>query len=89
MARLNSPRRILLSEEDFKIHPVWTWDDEHEGYLPISEREPSPDNYDILLIKAQFITNDHVFQGYLVRALLDNSSLREFRSSLAACGSLR
>ncbi len=67
MARLNSPHLKSLSLEEFEKYPVWTWDDEHEGYLPISANQPSPEDYEILIIKAQFETNGYNFEGYLVR----------------------
>ena len=66
MVRLNSPKRVLFSREDFETYPVWTWDDEHEGHLPISENEPSVEDYDILIIKSKFETCGYVFDGYLV-----------------------
>lgn len=67
MVRLNKPKRELLTWNDFETFSVWTWDDENVHYLPISEDNPSPDNYTGLFLKANFITPDnHVFNGYLV-----------------------
>ena len=67
MVRLNNPRREILTRKDFEQYPVWTWDDKNEGYLPISETEPSPENYWGLFIKARFDTPDgYSFDGFLV-----------------------
>lgn len=65
MVRLNSPKRVLFTPEDFEEYPIWTWDDAHESYLPISERDPSIEDYDILFIKSKFETNGYSFDGYL------------------------
>lgn len=67
MVKLNKSKSFLLTKQDLKNYPVWTWDDEHEGLLPISENQPSPEDYEILIIKAQFETNGYNFEGYLVR----------------------
>jgi hypothetical protein len=47
-------------------YPVWTWDDDNEGLLPISDSEPSTDEYTPLFIKARFDTSGHSFDGYLI-----------------------
>jgi len=67
MVRLNSPRREIFIRNDFETYPVWTWDDQNEGYLPISEAEPSPGDYWGLFIKAHFQTSKGFsFEGFLV-----------------------
>ncbi|MES2272907.1 MAG: hypothetical protein V4487_01800 [Chlamydiota bacterium] len=66
MVRLSGPRRTIFSQKDFEEYPIWTWDDEHEGYLPISEIEPATNDYDILIIKSQFRTNNYTFDGFLI-----------------------
>ena len=64
MVRLNNPHRADLCKEDFEQFPVWVWDDANEGYLPLSE--PFTSEYGTLFIKARFIVNEHVLNGYLV-----------------------
>ena len=66
MARLDNPKRKALSRADFEQYPVWVWDDENENHQPISEAEPSPEDYGTLFIKARFEANGHVFDGYLI-----------------------
>ena len=66
MARLDNPKRRSLSREDFEEHPVWTWDDENEGHLPLSEADPAPEEYPTLFIKARFEASGHQFDGYLI-----------------------
>jgi len=65
MVRLNNPWRKSLSQEDFEKYPVWTWDDENVGHLPLTESEPSSE-YGNLFIKARFFVNKQTFDGYLV-----------------------
>jgi hypothetical protein len=66
MVRLSSPKRKILSQEDFEQYPVWTWDDDNENRLPVDDIEPSWDEYDTYFIKAIFKTQQYVFNGYLV-----------------------
>ena len=66
MARLDSPKRRMLSQADFEAYPVWVWDDDTEHVVPISEAEPSLDDYNTLFIKARFETDGHSFDGYLI-----------------------
>lgn len=63
MARLNKPWRESLSKKDFDKYPIWVWDDENTGYLPLSE--PSYE-YGTLFIKAHFKTGEYAFEGFLV-----------------------
>lgn len=63
MVRLNDPRRERLTQKDFDQHPIWVWDDENTGHLPLSE--PSYE-YGTLFIKAHFETGGHIFEGFLV-----------------------
>ncbi len=56
----------MLSLDDLETYPVWTWDNEHEGLLPISDDMPAPEDYEALFIKSNFKTNNHTFQGYIV-----------------------
>jgi len=69
MARLDNPKRKTLSETDFEEYPVWVWDDEMEGHQPISEPEPTPEDYGTLFIKARLEVEGHQFNGYLVGGL--------------------
>jgi hypothetical protein len=70
MARLTEPWRNTLTKADFDEHPVWLWDDEKDGYLPISESEipldDDDDDYGPYFIKARFEVNGHWSDGYLV-----------------------
>jgi hypothetical protein len=66
MARLDNPKRKALSQADFDQYPFWVWDDENENHQPISEAEPSPEDYGTLFIKARFEANGHSFEGYLI-----------------------
>lgn len=66
MVRLNSPRRTELSLDDFKSYPVWTWDDDNEGYLPMSDTELTWGEYGIYFIRATFKTHKYIFDGYLI-----------------------
>jgi hypothetical protein len=67
MARLNKPKRKDFTKADFDQYPVWVWDDEMEGHLPLSENEPSPDGeYGPFFIKARFEVNGCWFDGYLI-----------------------
>ena len=66
MARLNKPKRKALSLADFEQYPIWVWDDSNESHQPISETEPSTDDYGTLFIKARFEADAHSFDGYLI-----------------------
>lgn len=66
MGRLNSPHKTILSKGDFEEYPVWVWDDENVGYLPLSKTEPVTGEYGTLLIKADLEAGGHKFKGYLV-----------------------
>lgn len=66
MARLDRPKREGFSKDDFEQYPVWTWDDEREFHLPLSEAEPAVEDYDTLFIKSRFEAGGHCFDGYLV-----------------------
>jgi hypothetical protein len=63
MARLNSPWRKSLSKEDFDQYPIWVWDDENVGHLPLSKVSYE---YGTLFIKAYFTTGEYMFEGFLV-----------------------
>lgn len=63
MVRLNSPWRRNFSKEDFDQYPIWVWDDENFGHLPLSE--PSYE-HGTLFIKAHFKTGGYTFEGFLV-----------------------
>jgi len=66
MVRLNSPNRKIFSQKDFEEYPVWTWDDEMEGHLPIADKYPSWDEYGTYFIRSSFQKDNHMFDGYLV-----------------------
>lgn len=59
-------KREIFAPADFDQHPIWAWDDEHVGYLPISEEELVPAEYEMLFIKARFATHAHEFSGFLI-----------------------
>lgn len=60
------PKRKEFTQEDFEQYPVWAWDDEMEYKLPISDIELSRDDYGVFFIKAEFTTDGHHFDGYLI-----------------------
>ena len=66
MARLDSPKRLTLTPDDFHRYAVWVWDDDTEAHLPVSEEDPAPADYGTLFIKARFNSADRHFDGYLV-----------------------
>ena len=56
-----------LTEESFDSFPVWTWDDENEGHIPIKNFDPLPEDVPTLFIKACFETpKGRKFRGYLI-----------------------
>jgi hypothetical protein len=66
MVRLDSPKRKRFSLVDFNQFPVWVWDEDGVWHQPITEADPSPDDYGTLFIRSRFFTNDRVFDGYLI-----------------------
>lgn len=67
MGRLDKPTRKALSVVDLERYPVWVWDDAQENHQPISESEPSPEDYGVLFVRARFRTQDgYQFDGYLI-----------------------
>jgi hypothetical protein len=66
MARLNEPIRKGFAPHDFEQFPVWVWDDEMEGHLPLEESQPSPEEYGTLFIRAKVLAGDRQFDGYLI-----------------------
>jgi hypothetical protein len=65
MARLDNPHRKMFSKQDFEQYPIWVWDDENEGLLPLSDSKYTTE-YGPLFIKASFESSHHSFDGYLV-----------------------
>jgi len=56
-----------LTEECFESCPVWTWDDENEGHVPVERYTPLPENISTLFIKSRFETpSGRKFRGYLI-----------------------
>ena len=64
MVRLTDPHCKDLGRKNFEQYPVWVWDDENEGYLPLTE--PFTSEYGTLFIKAKLTINSWVLDGYLV-----------------------
>lgn len=63
MVRLSKPWKQSLSKEDFEEYPIWVWDDENEGRLPLSELSY---DYGTLFVKSHFYTGGYTFEGYVV-----------------------
>lgn len=61
--RLDKPWRKYLKKQELEEYPIWVWDDENEGLLPLSK--PSYE-YGPLFIKAHFKSGVYEFDGYLV-----------------------
>ena len=66
MGKLTKFKKKILTLEDFKKYPVWTWDDEMENMEPLSELQPATEEYMDLFIKARFKTCGYEFDGYLM-----------------------
>lgn len=66
MVKLNDMKKKSLTYEDLQKYPVWTWDDSNEYLVPLSELQPSWYDYENYFIKAQFSTQEYIFNGYLV-----------------------
>ena len=66
MVRLTNCWRNELTKKDFDQYPVWVWDDQEEGFLPLSDIEPSLNEHYPLFIKACFASGGYEFDGYLV-----------------------
>jgi len=56
-----------LTEELLKRHPVWKWDEEMEGHVPVADYDPLPIDEGTLFIRAKFCTKSgDQLGGYLV-----------------------
>ncbi len=63
---MTEPTRSL-NKLAFERHPVWRFDDEREGKVPVEELDPVKYVDDPLMIKAQFRTPNGVeLSGYIV-----------------------
>jgi hypothetical protein len=56
----------ILSKADFEKCPIWVWDDTREYKIPITDTEPSWEDFDTFFIKTKFKTNGYQLDGYLV-----------------------
>jgi hypothetical protein len=56
-----------LTEEGFRRHPIWKWDDAMEGYLPVERPDPLPLDQGTLFLRSRLTAaSGEEFSGYLV-----------------------
>lgn len=56
-----------FSEELLRRNPVWKWDDDMEGHVPVIDYDPLPEDEVTLFIRATFTTpTGETLPGYLV-----------------------
>lgn len=56
-----------LTKACLRQHPVWTWDESRDFYVPIATTEPLPTDTDTLFVSARFTTpSGKKFEGYIV-----------------------
>ncbi len=59
--------KIDLTKHDFDRCPVWYWDDDLDGYLPVLSYDPLPDDRGNLRVRAVFVAESgERFHGYLI-----------------------
>ena len=67
MERLSNIHDSELSLAAFERFPIWTWDDEQEGYHPVSGSGALPVEFPTLFIRASFTTpSGRRLVGYLM-----------------------
>jgi hypothetical protein len=67
MERLSNIHEPELSLAAFERFPIWTWDDEQEGYHPIAGSGALPVEFPTLFIRAAFTTpSGRRLVGYLI-----------------------
>ena len=67
MERLGDIHASELSLAAFERFPIWTWDDEQEGYHPVSGSGALPDEFPTFFIRATFLTRSCAqLGGYLI-----------------------
>ncbi|MGB7978991.1 MAG: hypothetical protein WCF19_07540 [Chlamydiales bacterium] len=76
-------KRQILTASDFSACPIWVWDDTREYKIPLITQDDNLENFDVFFIKAEFKTNDHCFDGYLV----GNNDFYAF--TLFCCGNVK
>ena len=56
-----------LTREGFARHPVWAWDDDMEGHVPVEPFDPLPRDRATLFIRARFVAaSGEELRGYLI-----------------------
>lgn len=67
MERLNNIHESELTPETFARFSIWTWDDEQEGYHPVSGTGSLPSDYPTFFIRAKFTAScGRRLAGYLI-----------------------
>jgi len=67
MERLTNIHESDLSLAAFERFPIWTWDDEQEGYHPVAGTGALPVEFPTLFIRAAFtMTSGRLLTGYLI-----------------------
>lgn len=66
MARLDDKWKQSITLADLHDFPVWTWDDEEDGYVPVDDVGLDLEQYYTLFVRVTFRTGDRHFDGYVV-----------------------
>src|SRR5581483_9428392 len=67
MERLSNIHESDLSLAAFERFPIWTWDDEQQGYHPVTGSGPLPVDCPTFFIRAAFTTTSgRQLVGYLI-----------------------
>lgn len=63
MKKSNKIKKELLEIEDFEKYSVWTWDPSHDFHVPVLEKKPDLEKYEIFFIFSTFKSQNHIFKG--------------------------
>lgn len=67
MEKLDNIHKKELRQEDFEQFPVWVWDDEQEGFHPLTGIGAVPSEFPVAFMRAKFILpSGHELTGYLI-----------------------
>ena len=56
-----------MTYEQFLKYPVWTWNESRDGYVPVLQTSPLPDDEDTLFMLSTFVReNGLCLPGYVV-----------------------
>jgi hypothetical protein len=58
---MNIRKRVSdLDMEDFQNFPIWTWEDDDEYVIPITNFETIPDDHDAVFVKCEITTRSGI-----------------------------